>query len=67
MGVVRYSRPVPGHGSGISKGLPQTVWLFGRSAGPRRVTCPEDNAGALMSDENQLRLGARAGPTDLGR
>jgi Transposase DDE domain len=48
-------------------GLPQTVWLLWRSAGPRRITCPDSNAGALMSDENQLRLGARAGPTDLGR
>jgi hypothetical protein len=51
----------------ICVGLPQSVWLLWRSAGPRRITCPDGNAGSLMSDENQLRLGARAGPTDLGR
>ena len=35
-----------------------------RTAG---ITCPVGNAGSLMSDENQLRLGAGTGPTDLGR
>ena len=53
--------------SSICVGLPQTVWLLWRSAGPRRITCPDGNAGSLMSDENQLRLGAGTGPTDLGR
>jgi hypothetical protein len=53
--------------SSISVGLPQSVWLLWRSAGPRRITCPDGNAGSLMSDENQLRLGAGTGPTDLGR
>ena len=51
----------------FAAGLPQSVWLLWRSAGPRRITCPDGNAGSLMSDENQLRLGAGTGPTDLGR
>jgi hypothetical protein len=53
--------------SSTQRGLPQSVWLLWRSAGPRRITCPDGNAGSLMSDENQLRLGAGTGPTDLGR
>jgi len=58
----------------VLRGLLQSRWVFlnlcgcfGGQPDPRRITCPDGNAGSLMSDENQLRLGARAGPTDLGR